>query len=126
MGSGLAAPMTAILVHGVPDTDHVWHRVVPHLGREDVVTVRLPGFGTPRSAIKVGDEWGPDVARITAPGLILWGAHDPYAPPTWGERLARRTRARLVTFPDCSHWWPLERPAEVATELRAFWRSVSS
>ena len=36
---------TVILVHGVPDTDHVWHRLIPHLGGHDVVTLRLPGFG---------------------------------------------------------------------------------
>jgi pimeloyl-ACP methyl ester carboxylesterase len=39
--------MSQILVHGVPDTDHVWHRVRPLLQRDDVVTLRLPGFGAP-------------------------------------------------------------------------------
>ena len=29
--------------------------------------------------------------RLSAPGLILWGELDPYAAPTWGERLAART-----------------------------------
>ena len=240
--------MTAVLVHGVPDTDHVWHRVVPLLDRDDVVVLRLPGFGTPlpagfdptkdvyaawlveqiaaqrgpvdlvghdwgallairaaslrpdlirtwamggapldaeyvwhqaaqvwqtpeageramartdaetlakalasagvpaddareagthfdetmkrsilglyRSAVTVGAEWSSDVSRITSPGLILWGAHDPYAPPRWGERLAQRTGAHCVIFPGCSHWWPLERPAEVASELRRHWRSA--
>lgn len=235
----------AILVHGVPDTDHVWHRVIPRLGRDDVITLRLPGFGAPlpsgfdptkdayaawlveriaeigervdivghdwgallviraaslrpdlirtwamggapldpeyvwhqaaqvwqtpdvgeramertsaetlakaltaagvppddaraagahfddtmkrcilrlyRSAIKVGEEWGPDVSRITAPGLILWGEKDPYAEPRWSERLAQRTGARFVVFSGCSHWWPLERPEEVAAELRRLW-----
>ena len=75
-----------------------------------------------RSAIHVGAEWGPDLARLRAPGLVLWGERDPYATPEWGERLARRTGARLVVFPGCSHWWPLERPAEVASELSTLWR----
>jgi pimeloyl-ACP methyl ester carboxylesterase len=237
--------MTAILVHGVPDTEHVWHAVVPRLGRDDVVTLRLPGFGGPlppgfdptkdayaawlvaqieaerqpvdlvghdwgallvlraaclrpdlvqswaagaapldaeyvwhkaaqlwqtpevgekvmaqltgdalahalsaagvpdadareaarqlddtmkrsilrlyRSAVTVGREWGPDLARLTAPGLVLWGELDPYAAPTWGERLAAATKARFVSFPKCSHWWPLQRPVEVATLLTAHW-----
>lgn len=236
---------TVILVHGVPDTDHVWHRLIPHLGRHDVVTLRLPGFGTAppagfdpthdayarwvadwlaaqpapvdvvghdwgallvlraaclvpdrvrtwavgaapldteyvwhqaaqmwqtpevgeqvmakltpaamekalataqvpgndarvaashvddtmkrcilrlyRSGKNVGADWGPDLARLPKRGLILWGEHDPYAPPTWGERLAQRMGARLVVFSGCSHWWPLERPDEVARELRAHW-----
>jgi pimeloyl-ACP methyl ester carboxylesterase len=240
--------MTAILVHGVPDTEHVWHAVVPRLGRDDVVTLRLPGFGAPlppgfdptkdayaawlverieaerhpvdlvghdwgallvlraaclrpdlvrswaagaapldaeyvwhkaaqlwqtpevgekataqltadalahalsaagvpdadareaarhlddtmkhsilrlyRSAVTVGGEWGPDLARLTAPGLVLWGELDPYAAPTWGERLAARTKARFVLLPKCSHWWSLQRPVEVATLLTAHWDGV--
>jgi pimeloyl-ACP methyl ester carboxylesterase len=237
--------MTAILVHGVPDTEHVWHAVMARLGRDDVVTLRLPGFGAPapaafeatkdayaawlieqvaarggpadlvghdwgallvlraaclrpdlvrtwaagaapldaeyvwhktaqlwqtpevgeqvmaqispaaleqalaasgvppddaraaagrmddtmkrcilrlyRSAIDVGKEWGPDLARAAGRGLVLWGERDPYAAPTWGERLARRTGARFVSLPECSHWWPLERPAEVAALLTRHW-----
>ena len=243
MGGRVAA--TVILVHGVPDTDHVWHRLIPHLGGHDVVTLRLPGFGmappsgfdpthdayarwvaewlaaqpapvdvvghdwgallvlracclapdrvrswavgaapldteyvwhpaaqmwqtpevgeqvmaklTPaamekalataqvpvddarvaasrvddtmkrcilrlyRSGKNVAADWGPDLTHLPKRGLILWGERDPYAPPTWGERLAQRTGARFVTFAGCSHWWPLERPDDVATELRAHW-----
>ena len=74
-----------------------------------------------RSAIKVGEAWGSDLARITAPGLVLWGERDPFAGPEWGRRLAERTRARLVIFSGCSHWWPLERPRETATELQSLW-----
>jgi pimeloyl-ACP methyl ester carboxylesterase len=75
-----------------------------------------------RSAVHVGAEWGPDLARLAAPGLVLWGEQDPYAAPVWGERLAKRTGARLVVFPGCGHWWPLQRPAEVAAELRHHWQ----
>ena len=32
-----------------------------------------------------------------------------------------RTAARSVSFPGCSHWWQLERPDDVAQELRRFW-----
>jgi pimeloyl-ACP methyl ester carboxylesterase len=78
-----------------------------------------------RSASRVGEEWAPDLERLSAPGLVLWGERDPYAAPTWGERLARRTKARLVTFPECSHWWPLERPAEVAALLTAHWEALA-
>ena len=240
--------MTAVLVHGVPDTERVWHAVVPRLSRTDVVTLRLPGFGGPapsdfaatkdayaawlvehiaaggepvdlvghdwgallvlraaclrpdlvrswtagaapldadyvwhkvaqlwqtpgvgeqvmtkltaaalakalaaegvppadaretaahlddtmkrcilrlyRSALEVGKEWVPDLGRLTAPGLVLWGERDPYAAPTWGERLARRTNARFVSLPGCAHWWPLERAADVAALLTAHWEGV--
>ena len=39
--------MTAVLVHGVPDTFHVWDAVRSHLSRTDVETPALPGFGCP-------------------------------------------------------------------------------
>lgn len=44
---------------------------------------------------------------MTAPELVLWGERDPYAVPRFGARLAERTGARFVSFPDCSHWWQL-------------------
>ena len=236
---------TVILVHGVPDTDHVWHRLIPQLGGHDVVTLRLPGFGTAppsgfdpthdgyarwvaewlaaqpapvdvvghdwgallvlracslvpdrvrtwavgaapldteyvwhqaaqlwqtpevgeqvmakmtpaamekvlataqvpvddariaasrvddtmkrcilrlyRSGTNVAADWGADLKHLPKRGLILWGERDPYAPPKWGERLAQRTGARLVVFEGCSHWWPLERPDDVAAELLTHW-----
>ena len=74
-----------------------------------------------RSAIRVGSEWAGDLSRIEAPGLVLWGENDPYAAPVYGRRLAARTKARFVAFAGCSHWWELERSAEVAKELEAFW-----
>ena len=74
-----------------------------------------------RSAVRVGEEWEDDLRRIAAPGLVLWGAKDPYAALEFGARLAERTRARFVAFPGCSHWWQLERPKEVAAELTRHW-----
>lgn len=40
--------MPAILIHGVPDTHHVWDGVRRHLTRTDVEAWNLPGFGVPR------------------------------------------------------------------------------
>ena len=77
-----------------------------------------------RSAVTVGLEWVDDLRRVQAPGLLLWGQNDPYAAPVYGSRLAGRTRARFVEFPGCSHWWQLERAADVARELEAFWEAA--
>ena len=39
--------MTAVLVHGNPETPAIWGPLVRRLGRDDVVTPQLPGFGVP-------------------------------------------------------------------------------
>jgi pimeloyl-ACP methyl ester carboxylesterase len=77
-----------------------------------------------RSAIRVGDEWEDDLGRVSPPGLVLWGEKDPYAAVEFGARLAQKTRARFVSFADCSHWWQLERPGEVAAELERHWEKI--
>jgi pimeloyl-ACP methyl ester carboxylesterase len=40
--------MTAVFVHGVPDTHQMWDSLIAALDRDDVVALSLPGFGTPR------------------------------------------------------------------------------
>jgi pimeloyl-ACP methyl ester carboxylesterase len=39
--------MPAVLVHGVPETAEVWDALRGELARDDVVALRLPGFGCP-------------------------------------------------------------------------------
>ena len=39
--------MPAVLVHGVPDTQHVWNRLRENLSRDDVLALSLPGFASP-------------------------------------------------------------------------------
>jgi pimeloyl-ACP methyl ester carboxylesterase len=77
-----------------------------------------------RSAVNAAAEWQDDQRRGSAPGLVLWGEKDPYAGMEFGARLAQRTGARFVSFPGCSHWWQLERPADVAAELQRHWAAV--
>jgi len=78
-----------------------------------------------RSAVRVGEEWEDDVARISRPALILWSRDDPYVAPRFAERLAARVRGELVLLEGCGHWWPLERPAEAAAALERFWRTLA-
>ena len=80
-------------------------------------------LGLYRSAVRVGEEWEDDVARITRPALILWSRDDPYVGPRFAERLAARVRGELVLLEGCGHWWPLDRPAEAAAALERFWRA---
>ena len=74
-----------------------------------------------RSATDLGAEWHEGVDGITRPGLVLWGRDDPFAPVRFAERLARRADAELLVFDDCGHWWPSQRPVEVAKALERFW-----
>ncbi|MGH7802895.1 MAG: alpha/beta fold hydrolase [Candidatus Binatia bacterium] len=42
--------MPIVLVHGVPETNHLWNGVRASLARNDVIVLSLPGFGCPRPA----------------------------------------------------------------------------
>ena len=75
-----------------------------------------------RSAVKVGEEWEDDVARIRRPALILWGREDPFVAPRFAERLAERVGGRLHFLDGCGHFWPHEHPEEAAAALEQFWR----
>jgi pimeloyl-ACP methyl ester carboxylesterase len=74
-----------------------------------------------RSAAGGFAEWHDAVDAIDRPGLVLWGADDPYVTPNFGERLAERTGARLEMFADSGHWWPVTKPREVAVALESLW-----
>lgn len=39
--------MTAVFVHGVPETPEIWGPLVAQLPRDDVALLRMPGFGSP-------------------------------------------------------------------------------
>lgn len=92
--------MPAVFVHGVPDTDRVWHRTLRALGGIEAVCVRLPGFGCPRppgfGATK--DEYAAWLlARLEEiEGPIDLVGHD------WGGLLVLRA---LSLAPDCARSW---------------------
>lgn len=82
--------MTAVLVHGVPETPSIWAPLIDALERDDVVTLQLPGFGCPlpdgfdptkeRYAAWLADE----LSRFDAVDLVV---HD------WAALLALRVLA---------------------------------
>lgn len=77
-----------------------------------------------RSAVRLGEEWEADLARITAPGLLIWGENDPYVETRFGERTAERTGARFLRLEGCGHWWQSQRPDETAAAVQAFWQQL--
>jgi len=124
LGEKVMAGMTpeglqaALVKSGVPEAD-----AATAAGDEDA-TMKQCILNLYRSAVHAGEEWEDDLRRVSAPGLVLWGEKDPFAAVKFGTRLAQKTRARFVSFPGCSHWWQLERPAEVAAELERHWAAV--
>jgi pimeloyl-ACP methyl ester carboxylesterase len=49
--------------------------------------------------------------RLTMPALVLWGALDPWLPPTLGEAYAHALGdASFEAVPDAGHWPWLDRP----------------
>lgn len=124
MGEKVMADLTAetlgvvLVAAGVPKAD-----AATAAGNVDA-TMKQCILSLYRSAVNVGAEWEDDLRHVSAPGLVLWGEKDPYASVDFGARLAQRTGARFVSFPGCSHWWQLERPAEVAAELERLWAAL--
>lgn len=54
---------------------------------------------------------GTDLATVTAPALVLWGAQDPYIPARFGAGYAATLGdATLEAVPDAGHWPWLDRP----------------
>ena len=74
-----------------------------------------------RSALHVGQEWQPDLAKVTSPGLVFWGEQDEACPIRFAQDLADDTHAERALKLDCGHWTPLQKPREVAEALTAHW-----
>ena len=78
-----------------------------------------------RSAVHVGAEWQPDLGRIRASGLVIWGERDAACPIQFADELAVDAHARGVLKLDCDHWTLLERSAEVAAALQQHWAACN-
>jgi pimeloyl-ACP methyl ester carboxylesterase len=62
-----------------------------------------------------------DLKHLSHETLILWGRYDPFQKPAYAERLRAAIRgARLRWIDDAAHWVMEEKPAEIATVLKAF------
>ena len=77
-----------------------------------------------RSAIDVGNEWGPGIDSIRGPGLLIESQQDPFRSADRVKRLAARTGASVAVLPDAGHFWMLEAPEQVAEILAKFWSGI--
>jgi pimeloyl-ACP methyl ester carboxylesterase len=63
---------------------------------------------------------GADLARVTAPALVVWGALDPYIPPRFADLYAARMPgARVEHVAEAGHWPWLDR-ADLVARIAAF------
>lgn len=77
-----------------------------------------------RSATDVGNEWGPGIDSIDAPGLLVQSMKDPFRSPGRVETLADRTNAEIATLAEAGHFWMLDEPEESAQIITGFWESL--
>jgi len=69
-----------------------------------------------------GSLWA-DAARVTAPTLLIHGSHDRLVNPGMSGRAARTfPNCRVIVLPRIGHVAMMERPEEVAAEMRDFLR----
>jgi haloalkane dehalogenase len=66
------------------------------------------------------------LGRLGVPTLILWGAHDPFAPVAGGERFNREIPgSRLVVFDEAGHFLQEDEPVRLAAEIGGFLGGLS-
>jgi pimeloyl-ACP methyl ester carboxylesterase len=111
------------LVSTRPDLVHTWAAGSATIDRDYVWHDLAQMWQTPEVGEQIMDAMAGDalVDAIASPGLVLWGADDPYVTADFGKRLAECTGATLEIFPDSGHWWPLTKPVETAAALEQHW-----
>lgn len=70
----------------------------------------------------------PLLRRLQAPTLVMWGTADVFFDVEWARWLAKTipgARAPIL-LPDAKLFFPMERPARVAVELRRLWDDVQA
>ena len=76
-----------------------------------------------RSAMTVGQEWGPDFRDIPKPGLVLAATEDAFLSAERAKVGADRAGAQLAMLEGLGHWWMLQDPAVAAAVIKDFWAS---
>jgi pimeloyl-ACP methyl ester carboxylesterase len=107
------ATAAALRDAGHPDPDGAASRVDDRMKRAVLALYR--------SAVDVGSEWSPAAGQPAPPARVFWGAHDPYAPPDFGQAAADLAGAPCLVL-EAGHWSIFERPDEVVPVLEGLWQ----
>ena len=90
--------------------------------RDDMSRIRIPGYGAAARMMATTDT-SADLARITAPALVLVGADDIVTGVEESRVLARIIRgAEFSSIPDAGHAAIQEKPREAASMILNFWK----
>ncbi|MCU1360102.1 MAG: alpha/beta hydrolase fold protein [Ilumatobacteraceae bacterium] len=118
--------MTAVFVHGNPETPIIWQPLLAELGRTDVICPHLPGFGRPAPAGfgATKEEYvhwliGEVEAVVADSGPVDLVGHD------WGGGLAMRL---VATRPELVRSWACDvlglfHPAYVWHDFAQIWQT---
>ncbi len=119
VGASQADRVALLMAIGVPETD------APAMAARFDATMGTAILTLYRSAIDIGNEWGPGIDDIASRGLVIASLQDPFRAAERAQRLARRTGADVVELPDSGHFWMLDQPKRSAQILTEHWRRGS-
>ena len=94
--------------------------------RVAMVHERMSGEGVGAALVKRLSQFTlpdptPELARVTAPALVMWGRKDTMVPPDHAERFAAALkRVELKLYDDLGHTPHDEAPARTLKDVRAF------
>lgn len=71
-------------------------------------------------------DWGTELTRTAAPGLVLAPAEDPFDDAEVARDIARQLGADVRALDAVGHFWMLQNPKGAAAVLSEFWRSADA
>jgi pimeloyl-ACP methyl ester carboxylesterase len=112
----LSEPMAEAIIAGaqLPGATRAWYTMLER-------AFDRPGLAIAAHRTVLTHDLIPDLGRLTAPTLFLWGDHDPLGTPDDGRLVAgHMPNARLEVVGDASHLAWLDQPDVCATSIAGF------
>ena len=83
--------------------------------------VARSGLNYYRALFRLFVRGAPEIRRIDAPVMVMWGEQDPYLGSEWAEPLRRWVPdVRMECLPDVGHWPQIDQPDRVNSMLLDF------
>ena len=89
------------------------------------ILMRQDAEGYARTCEALAAATSADLGSIRCPTLLVTGDEDGVSPPPAVRTLKRRIKgSRLLVFPGCGHWTPIEKPAQASAALLNFYFGI--